>query len=125
MAVYVTPEGLPSSWKRSLTSRPVSSVHFGLAVLFNGICFLALTDAFRVLLAMRKHDPGLLAFFAFVLVFLIFAAFSIWQVYRHASAEIQIRENSPVLVISYIAFRLYLLVLGVAIMLLATIGLIG
>ncbi len=73
---------------------------------------------------MWKSDPGTLIFLLFVLFFLVFATVSILQVYRKASAEIQVRENSGVLVFSYIAFRLYLLVLGVAIMLFATIGLI-
>jgi hypothetical protein len=124
MAFSVTPENIPLSWKRTLAGRPASSIHFVLAILFNGICLLALAKTLRILTAMRKTDPGLLIFFAFVLFFLVLAALLVWQVYRKASAEIRVRENSLVLVISYIAFRLYICVLGVAIMLLGIIGLI-
>ena len=124
MALSITPENLQIAWKRSLAGKPANSKHVWVAVLLNGICLLALGDAFRALTVGRKLDPGLLIFFAFILCFLVLADFFVWQMYRKASAEMQVREDSPALSISFMAYRLYLLVLGVAIMSLKIIGMI-
>ena len=123
MNFSVTPTSIPASWKRTLTDQPIKPIHFVSVILFNGLCLLALAKTLRILLTVRKTDPGLLLFFAFILFFLVMAALSIWQVYRHARAEVQVRENPSALLISYLALRLYLCVLGVAIMLLFTINL--
>ena len=80
MALSVTADNLPASWKRSLEGGRASSVHCVLAMLFNGSCLLAFTSALRHLKAMRQLEPGVLMFLAFVFFFLVLAAMSAVQV---------------------------------------------
>lgn len=123
MGFFVTSDTIPASWKRTLAGNPLRSMNIVLAGMFNLMCLLALVKTFRILSAMRNTDPGLLLLFVIALFFIIMATVSIWQVYRRARAELQVQDDPTALVLSYLALRLYICVLGIAIMLLFTINL--
>ena len=123
MALSVTSENIPVSWKQTLTGKPVKSTHFALAGMFNLMCLLELVKTFSRLVAARKAAPELIFLLAFALFFLTMAAWSMWHVYQRSRVQLQLLDNSTVLFISYLALRLYICVLGVAMMLLVTINL--
>ena len=124
MALVVTTRNLPNSWKRSLAGRVTRSIHFQIAILFNGICFLKLIEVIRSHLWLFKARPELVSLFAIVVLALLIASCFMWRIYQIAKAELTVQETSALSVLSYVAFRIYLLVLGVAFLLLQTINIL-
>ena len=78
-----------------------------------------LVKTVHVFTMIRKSNPGLLVFLGFTTFFLFMSYLFIWQIYQKVKIVVETHEDSPMLMLSYLAYRLYICVLGVAFMLLS------
>ena len=112
-----------STWKRTLNGNPWRSVHFALAALFNAIVLICWFQFILICRTTISVKPGFaLAAISILLLLLLAGAFAkqAFSLARHYVDDRAKRTLSePMATISYLAFRLYLLVLGVAFMLLS------
>ena len=113
----------PLSWKRSITGRPERSAEFYLGLFLNGSCALKLIKDLYSSVAEHRSAPGLIVAYLASILVLVIAAISAWQVFQAARKQALTADNAPVLVVSYLAFRIYFCMLGLALALLTVVDL--
>lgn len=123
--LYMTHEEVEISWRGSLTEDTLRSRHIWIVLIFNALNILA----FASLLSKFHYRPEILVrmlfLLAFVVGFLAFAGYYFIGLYRYMNSELKrTPAASSLLRVSYVAYRLYLLCLGISFTLLGCIRLV-
>lgn len=123
--LYMTHDEVEVSWRGSLVNGPVRSRHFYLAVIFNLLNAVAISHLFLLFRYSTEMVSRMLVLLPAVVGVLAFSGYYMFQMYRLMNSKLKdTSEASVLLQISYIAFRLYLLTLGISFVILAGIPLV-
>lgn len=116
MAYINIPSEALIKWKRTLVKSSWRSTHFAIAVLFNGLVFLNVLRGFSLHGRIAVVNPYLSVFVFPASIFLGYAGYLMWNIAQQTKAACLLDQDEhevAMLSISYIAFRVYVLLLGV------------
>ena len=125
MAYMTTPPDALLKWKRTLEESPWRSTHFVIAILFNVLVFFNIFHSFHLQGHAVNTNFSLSFFTVCALVFLCYADFLVWKIIRRAKTAHLLHRNGledAALSISYLGFRVYIILLGVLFTLIAVLN---
>lgn len=113
------PHTMDAHWRNTVTQGPWRSRHFVLVILFNALNVISLFVLWRLLHTNPVVGPYLQIFLLVMVFLLLYAGWYAYQAYRTAretlaGAELTKQVEESVLQLSYFVFRVYLVGLVLA-----------
>lgn len=116
------------SWEKSLTHGPFSSRHWMLALCFNLLNAINLIQLYRNYHSNEAIASHLSIFILVIACFLAVGGYYIFKAYEAAKdalamEDLGLHARKAIVTTSYLAFRLYLILLGISFIILSAINL--
>lgn len=116
-----------TSWEKALLKGPLSSRHLLIALCFNALNAINLVELYRNYCSNQEVGSHLAIFIMIIAFFLMGGGYYIYKAYETAKEaltveSLDLRARKSIVTTSYLAFRLYLFMLGISFILLAAIN---
>ncbi|MEO6806238.1 MAG: hypothetical protein ABI286_10935 [Edaphobacter sp.] len=125
MNTTAMPSEISVTWRKTITHGFLSSRHFWLVIMFNLLNYIDLLGLYRRFHEDARFAPYLTGFILLIVFLINYAGYYILNLYRlmkreFAKSDFQEESATSLLQISYVAFRLYILCLGMSFVFLAS-----